>query len=324
MDSFNWRIKSLSRHTRKNLVTSQFDRRSIFSIVVTYNGIQYIEKCLDSLITESTVIVVDNNSSDGTVNFINNKYKDVILIRLNKNLGFGQGNNIGIGKAIELGACHIFLLNQDAYAISDCISKLVATSKLNPSYGILSPIHFNKNKTELDKSFQLLAPRELLGDMISQKSFHEIYPVSFINAAAWLIPVSVLKNIGGFDPIFFHYGEDVNFSQRVRFHGYKSGIISSAAICHDSKNIYYELKTDSQSKIRQIRNELLIRLADINNFSLIKIYRFKLYLIRQCFLNILLFNNDKARLCWLKLKEINVRVLTKSIRTNRNIGPHYL
>ena len=68
-------------------------------IIVTFNGIQWIEKCLNSVFQssiKSIPIVIDNGSSDGTVSFIKQNYQDAIVIETGQNLGFGKANNIGI------------------------------------------------------------------------------------------------------------------------------------------------------------------------------------------------------------------------------------
>ena len=70
------------------------------------------------------IIVVDNNSTDDTVLILKDKYPDITLLALKKNLGFGRGNNIGIRNAYKYGAEHVLLLNQDAYVNSKTVDKI--------------------------------------------------------------------------------------------------------------------------------------------------------------------------------------------------------
>lgn len=109
-------------------------------IIVTYNGMPWLEKCLTSC-QDYSVIVVDNCSTDGTVKFINTHFSKVKVLELSVNLGFGKANNLGIRKALEEEADSVFLLNQDAYLDNDTISVLKEASKTNSKYGVLSPIH---------------------------------------------------------------------------------------------------------------------------------------------------------------------------------------
>ena len=91
----------------------------IFTVIVTYNAMQsnWIDKCLRSLQNStiaSTAIVVDNGSTDGTCEYVPNTFPDAVWLPQNKNLGFGQANNIGIRYALKNNADYILLLNQDA------------------------------------------------------------------------------------------------------------------------------------------------------------------------------------------------------------------
>ena len=108
----------------------------IYSIIVTYNGMIWIEKCLKSVVDQSEVIVVDNNSSDNTLNHIKQYFPSVKILPQSENLGFGKANNIGISYALNNGAEAVFLLNQDAHVEKECIDKLVKAHIENPEFGI--------------------------------------------------------------------------------------------------------------------------------------------------------------------------------------------
>ena len=122
-------------------------------VIVTYNGMTWLERCLASIPSVYNVVVVDNNSTDGTVNYIEANYPQHTLFKEANNLGFGQANNKGITYALKQGVDYVFLLNQDAFLEADTISTLIATHKQYPDYGVLSPIHLNGEGTKLDKTF---------------------------------------------------------------------------------------------------------------------------------------------------------------------------
>ena len=84
------------------------------------------------------------------------------------------------------------------------------------------------------------------------KRIREIYPITFVNAAGWLITRKCFEEVGGFDPLFFMYGEDEDFCHRSIFHGYKIGIVPSATILHKRKKKLY-VRT-SWAKIVQSSN----------------------------------------------------------------------
>ena len=199
-------------------------------IIVTYNAIPWLNKCLGSIdFDQYKVVVVDNCSKDETVTFIRNNYPSVKLFPEQENLGFGQGNNKGISYALQQGAERVFLLNQDAYLIHDCLEQLINLQKKHPDYGILSPVHTNATVTRLDRNFSIYVRfdrnPDFYSDHVLSNELDEVYEVPYVNAAGWLISKECLMTVGGFDPIFFHYGEDDNFCQRVHYHSYKIGVV---------------------------------------------------------------------------------------------------
>ena len=221
-----------------------------FIIIVTYNGIKWLSKCLKSCDTIN-VIVVDNNSNDGTVVFIQKNFPEIILLPQNKNLGFGAANNIGISYALKNGADYVFLLNQDAFLEPNTVTGLIEIHKKNSHYGILSPIHLNGAGTKLDFYFSkyMYENKKLQYDAIKKHFSKHIYEVPFINAAAWLLPKNTLEKIGGFDPIFFHLGEDDNYCQRVLYHKLKIGVVPEVYVLHDRE---YRLKSKPINKIEKL------------------------------------------------------------------------
>lgn len=213
----------------------------IIAIVVTYNGLKWYKKCFDSLrasIVPVETIVVDNKSGDDTVAYIKEHYPEIILVESEHNLGFGKGNNIGFEYAIEQKADFVLLLNQDAWIKPDTIEKLVDKMIESPEYGILSPIHLSGAENALDFNFSYYIFPDRCPDLISDfvingKAEDKIYPVKFVNAALWLISRKCLHNLGGFEPLFPHYGEDENYINRLEYHNYKIGIYPKTFGVHD-------------------------------------------------------------------------------------------
>lgn len=213
----------------------------IFTIVVCYNGLQngWIQKCLESLLNSELsceIILIDNNSRDNSIEVIKSNYRGITLIESDKNIGFGKANNIGISKAIKEGADYIFLLNQDAYVDRDSIRSLVSLAQVNKGFGILSPIHLNGTGSNLDNNFSNYLSHYNCPDFLSDlffKRLNPLYEINFVNAAAWLIRKDCLNTVGGFNPIFFMYGEDDNYIDRVHYHGFKVGVVTDSYIYHD-------------------------------------------------------------------------------------------
>lgn len=214
----------------------------VLTVIVTYNALRHdwISKCLDSLMSstyKTDIIVIDNNSTDATTKFIEEKNYPVHLIKSEINLGFGKANNIGLEYALKGDYDFAFLLNQDVYVEVDTLEKLITIATSTPEYGIISPLHLNGDGSKLDWIFSTqIAPKmcdNLVSDSLLAKDTHKIYNAKFISAACWLITQACLTKTGGFNPTFFHYGEDNNYVQRVLFHKYKIGVYPLAKIYHD-------------------------------------------------------------------------------------------
>jgi N-acetylglucosaminyl-diphospho-decaprenol L-rhamnosyltransferase len=209
----------------------------VFVIIVTYNPINWVEKCFESLVNSSIplhIIVVDNGSTDGGPDLIKNRYFQVEFIQSNENLGFGKANNIGIEKAYKQGADYVFLLNQDAWVDTDTIEKLVETSIIHPEFGILSPMHMNGKGSKLDFGFQRAISKIDLN--YRNDDFVSPIEVPFVNAAIWLISRKCIEVVGGFSPSFFHYSEDDNYIQRLNYHRLKIGILPNIKGYHDRES----------------------------------------------------------------------------------------
>ena len=240
----------------------------LFVIIVTYKGKQWYDRCFTSL-RESTLpvqtIVVDNASNDGSVEYIKEHYPEIHLIESEENLGFGKGNNLAIRYAYEHGCDYVFLLNQDAWLDdADVLNKLVTLSQRHPEYGIISPMHISPDKQSLNMMLEYgntVYSRRILSDLYCG-TVKEIYQTNYVNAAAWLLPRKTLSELGGFDPLIFHYGEDDDYLNRARYHGIKVGISLDSRIIHDHQSGEY--KAWSSELARKSAVDDLELLLDLN------------------------------------------------------------
>ncbi len=215
--------------------------KKIFAVIVTWNGAAWISEAILSLQKSSVsiaIVIVDNASTDETAAIVTRAFQDVLLIRLNENIGFAQANNTGIQYALSQEADYVLLLNQDAKVQPDMVGQLLQASEQHPDFGILSPIHVAYDKPEVEASFFSFINNNILfmSDLLLSKS-KEIYEIEFCNAAIWLLTRAVIDKIGGFDPIFFMYGEDNDYCYRARMHGYKIGIIPKAVAYHQCSSV---------------------------------------------------------------------------------------
>ena len=259
---------------------------------------EWLSRCLES-IKNSTVklnaIIIDNASVDGTQAFIKKTYSEFDLIESESNLGFGAANNIGIKKAFEQGADSVFLLNQDAWLQPYTISELILLAEQNKDYFVLSPLHIEADGERLDGNFinYLHKSKEnnMLSDFILSKPKKKIYKVGFINAAAWLVTRECYEKIGLFDGVFFHYGEDVNYCQRINYHGGKIGVVPSVKVVHD-RNTYAKKKAQKlDSKVNY--RKLLLVVANVNNSNFKR--DFNKFLLKNLLMSVVSLLNAEKR-----------------------------
>lgn len=213
--------------------------RPVYIVIVTYNAENFIRACLSSCVGYE-VIVVDNASSDETVKIISMEFPDTVLLEMSENLGFGKANNIGIKYALECGCDHVFLLNQDAYLQQGTIPKLMEMQGNFPEYGILSPVHLNGSGMAMDIAFKnyCLQSEDLsvVAEIEGGNPKRELVELPFVNAAAWMISRQALEIVGGFNPLFFMYGEDDDYCHRMQYHGFKIGVVTRVFIRHDREH----------------------------------------------------------------------------------------
>lgn len=303
-------------------------------IIVTFNGKKWIEKCLSSISKSSIkpqVIIIDNNSNDDTTSYIKKNHKDITLIESKTNLGFGAGNNLGISIALKQNPDYVFLLNQDAYLKEDTLSKLIEVHKNNTQYGILSPIHLNGDDSGLDINFSRYIGHErnpkLYLDALSNK-LNSVYSFPFINAAAWLIPIDTIKTIGGFDPVFYHYGEDDNYCHRVLYHNFLVGVVPNCFVNHDRNQEVQDLNDLSSRQLLKVKErEYKIQYCNILNDDYPYRYLIKTkYVKRQILKYYLKLNLSKANYYRQEFKQLKALKNTVELSrvTNKNKGSHYI
>lgn len=224
---------------------------NVFVIIVTYNWMRWAEKSI-SLLRSSTVpltiVIVDNCSEDSTRDFVVHSCPDVVWLPQKQNLGFGQGNNIGMQYALGNNADHVLLLNQDAFLQPDAVEQML---KVADGRNIISPIHLNGDGSQIDNNFRESLKRAdnmLLDDLLLKGSTNSLYNIGEVCAACWLMPIEILKTVGGFNPLFFQYGEDNNYYTRLQFHGRGMKLAPFARVWHDrhkhgNEKLYNRKKT---------------------------------------------------------------------------------
>ncbi len=203
----------------------------ILVIIVTYNGMRWVERCLGSIRTSGIPLdayVVDNGSTDGTPEWIKEHFPEATLVMSKENLGFGAANNMGMRHALAEGYDYVYLLNQDAWIFPDTIGKLLAVNESRSDFALLSPIQMNDGLAEMNRLFKSRVYPS--GKKVSEG----LLSVPFVMAAHWFLSRKCLETVGLFSPLFHFYGEDDNYCARVLYHGLTMGLVTDAPVVYDT------------------------------------------------------------------------------------------
>ncbi len=228
-------------------------KKKITVIIVTYQAEQYIKSCINSLLKQSNdsfnIVIVDNNSTDTTKILIKGYLKNnlkVHLIENRKNLGFAKANNIGIQYSLTiLKADYLLLLNQDTVVENNLLDKLLYWSDKKGTAVFGPKILIKKSKriwwigtkifkiTDLFKTLRLALSYQI--DKEQEDSFFIDKPaeVEAIVGCAIFLPKEIIEHVGYLDEKFFMYGEDLDYSLRIRKKGYKMFVVPEAIVYHD-------------------------------------------------------------------------------------------
>lgn len=300
----------------------------VFVIIVTYKGQQWYDTCFQSLrmsLIHVQAVVVDNASNDGTIEYIRAHFPEVYIIESQVNLGFGKANNLGIRYALDQGCDYVFLLNQDAWIEPDTFDKLITIHQNHQEYGIVSPIHLNAEKDAIERGLLKYlddwktTDESLFNDLFFHRG-KDIYESKYVNAAAWLLPRKTLEMIGGFDPIFYHYGEDDNYMLRVNFHKMKIGVCPEARVVHDTVR---RLSNDAQKALTENRN-LLVDVTDIN--QRLDMFGLCMFHFRKTVTKLVSFKFPQAQNHWRDFLFLikNRKGIFRSRSRNIEVGPNWL
>ena len=231
-------------------------------VILTWNSEKCIIRCLEAINAikefQCDVVVVDNGSTDKTIELIENFTEEVKsrsekshhewkLVKLQENKGTTVSRNIGI-KALNNDCSYICILDSDAYINEEAIRKMIGVLTSNKKNGIVGPCMKNldgivqnsgrKIPSLKIKLFKILPIRKFreLGEQYEYYNYPKdvsIYPVGYLMSACWLIKTEVTENIGCLDEKIFYAPEDVEYCLRAWKNGYRIMYCKDAEIIHE-------------------------------------------------------------------------------------------
>jgi GT2 family glycosyltransferase len=217
---------------------------SAAAIVVTHNGLPWIERCLESLDGVETV-VVDNGSQDGTVELVRERFPEVQLVE-SENRGLGAGWNRGIR---ETDGRYVLLLNSDAWLVGDALGRLVTFADRRPEAAIVAPRLLNEDGS-LQRSvrgfptlwrlateyffLRKLAPRSEAFNAFYGGGFDhdEVREAEFVMGACMLVRRSAIEQVGPLDEDYFLFSEETDWCYRFHEAGWQVLFFPGAECVH--------------------------------------------------------------------------------------------
>ena len=195
------------------------------------------EYCEEKLKNHIEVMVIDNNSEDGSAAMIKQDFPWVKLLALKENTGFSRGNNIGMQKTSEP---YILLLNSDVYLNEDSLYKALAYFRVNLNCDVLgAKLNFASGKLQASAG-PLPHPLNIIFWIFGLSGFHpknssyfkKAHRVDWVMGAFFMLKRKVFDSVGGFDENLFMYLEEVEWCKRIKDAGFKVWLVPSVQAVH--------------------------------------------------------------------------------------------
>lgn len=278
----------------------------VYIIIINYNNYQDTIECVESLekinYKNFKILIVDNNSSNDSINRIKTSYSKYEVMQLKDNLGFAGGNNVGIKKALKSGADYILLLNNDTIVEADFLGIMLESfTNSNNKIGIVGSKIFSYYNKELSEGignidfFRFITSNSTFNNDNKSKLEQE---VNFVSGCCMLIKSEVFNMVGLLPEEYFMYYEDTDFCLKTLEKGFK--------IIYNPKSIIYH-KVSSSSGGKQ--SPFSIKWNNRNRIIFMNKYKYKVskfsffcsktYFYITRFIRILQYvvRNDKVRAC---------------------------
>ncbi|HEX9019446.1 MAG TPA: glycosyltransferase family 2 protein [Anaerolineaceae bacterium] len=237
----------------------------VINVILNTNRRDDTLACLESLAGSSypnqRTIVLDNASTDGSVEAIQSKFPGVQIMPLADNRGYAGNNNVGIRAALEQGADWVFVLNEDIVLDPGCHAGLVEALEGRAEIGIAGPMvyHFDEPGViqsaggQLDRTWQPVHSGQNEAD---QGQYSAPRLVDWISGCAILVRREVIEQVGALDEQFFYYWEETEWCLRARQSGWKILHVPQAKIWH--KGVQRNYRPGPNVTYYATRNRFLI------------------------------------------------------------------
>jgi GT2 family glycosyltransferase len=223
----------------------------VYIVILNSNRREDTLACLESLANSTygnlRIVVLDNQSTDGSVTAIQVAFPSVQIVSLTENLGYAGNNNVGIEVAITQGADWILVLNEDTILDPNCLAELIKVGESNPKIGIVGPMVYNHDEPTVIQSAGGMLGKYWQSQHLAQNEedcgqFQAPHRVEWISGCALLIRRAAVEQVGALDPNFFIYWEETEWCIRTSKAGWEIYHVPGARIWHKGVQRNYQPK----------------------------------------------------------------------------------
>lgn len=288
-------------------------REFVSVVIVNWNGKEWLKKCLDSLLNQTykelEIILIDNASSDDSVQYVKKNYNNITLIQSKKNLGLTNGINLGIEKCKGK---YILLVNNDVWMENDFIQKIYEFYKKN-NYSVIAP---EEKRYDKSQDFLCNTTIDITGSPAYFIPTYSKPDKIFYLSVCFFCSKREYLDSGGLDKDFFMYNEDVDWFWRLSLFGKKFTYVKDVFIYHAGAG-----STGSGIKYNTFlwRNQNSLQML-IKNYSISMLFiTLPIYLLQNIFeiLFFILILKPKIAFSYIQGLVFNIRNLRRTIRKRR-------
>jgi GT2 family glycosyltransferase len=246
-------------------------------IIPNWNGREITAECIRSLLAMDSsrfeILIVDNGSTDGSVEILRKEFPVITVLPQSRNLGFAGGCNVGICHALSQDMDYLLLLNNDTFVAADFVREMLKVMQSDPRIGAVCPkIYFVDRPRRLwyaggDFSLWTGTPKHRGWKAIDTGQFDHLQEITQATGCAMLVRCRALLEVGLLDEQFWAYVEDLEWSVRFRQKGYRLAFAPKACMWHhDGATAVGTLGSGSQS-VRQFlstRNMIFLARKHLN------------------------------------------------------------
>lgn len=227
--------------------------------ILNHNGLNWLPGLLDSLIrfgaNDQVIYLVDNCSTDSSIDFVASRYPEVVIIPLEQNWGYGQAYNRSVPRAFADGCDWVCLQNTDTVVTKDWLKPLARVAASDPRTGVMGPVFWEWETDTPNYYMQGRCP-EVVSCMLDPN--HPPFSKEWIEGSSFFIRKKCFEQIGGFDPLYFMYWEDAEYCRRARYFGWRVNVVPGSVCRHHAKG--------SAAKpgpgFLELRNHFLFKMTD--------------------------------------------------------------